>query len=219
MSFVNAWSRRIGAAGIGLLILGLAVGGCARRDADKALAASQKAVDGLAPEVQQFLGPEYEQLQKTYEAARQSFSDGKFKIAIEQAQHATAMAESLSAQVETKRAEYKKEWEGLEATIPAALTGLTSRAEEATKKLPAGVTAEALADAKADLEKLPKHWAQASSLAQSGQLVDAVLIGRELKTQCERLSAALGLTSMNPAATSAPAGAPAAGSAPAGSHP
>jgi len=198
----------------GLLVLGMMSGGCGRRDAEQALAASQRAIEAIPEEAQEFLALEYEQVEKTHEAARQSFSERNFKQAVAQAQSATAQAESLSVQVETRRAEFMREWSEFEATMPGMLAALAARAEEATKKLPAGVTAEALANAKTELEKLPRHWAQASSLAQNGQLVDAVLIGRRLKSQCGELATALAI----PGATAAPTGA-ASQTPPAGTTP
>ena len=204
MSFRSKSRRWLGWAVFALAILMIA-GGCARKEATQALTESQKAIDALPPEVQQYLGAEYEQVKQTQEQARTDLDGGKYKEALALAQQAKTAADSLGPQLEARRAAFTQEWADLGGTVPAALAGLNARLAEVTKKLPAGLTAEALADAKTDIEKLPRHWDQANALAQSGQLVDAVLIGRELKVQCEKLMATLGMPA-GAAATGAPAG-------------
>jgi len=204
MSFLSKGRRWLSWAVLTLAILAIG-GGCARQDATKALTESRQTIDALPPEVQQYLGADYERVKATYDQAQADFNGGSYKTATAKAKEAKAAADSLTAQLEVKRAEYTREWADLGATIPGAIAALAARSAEVTKKLPAGLTAEALADAKADIEKLPRHWDQANALAQSGQLVDAVLIGRELKVQCEKLMGALGMPAG--AATGAPAGA------------
>jgi hypothetical protein len=204
MSFWSKGRRWFGWAVLTLAILAMG-GGCARQDATKALTESQQAIDALPPEVQQFLGADYERVKATHDQAQADFNGGNYKAATAKAKEAKASTDSLTARVEVRRAEFTREWAELGATIPGAIAALTARAAEVSKKLPAGVTAETLADAKADIEKLPRHWDQANALAQSGQLVDAVLIGRELKVQCEKLMGALGV--LPGATTGAPAGA------------
>jgi len=203
MSFLSKGRRWLGWAVLTLAILVIG-GGCARQDATKALTESEQAINALPPEVQQFLAADYEQVKATHDQAREEFNGGSYKSATAKAKEAKAGADSLGARVEVRRAEFTREWADLGATIPGEIAAVTARAAEVSKKLPAGITAEAVADAKADIEKLPRHWDQANALAQSGQLVDAVLIGRELKVQCEKLMTALGVL---PAATGAPAGA------------
>ncbi|HWN81251.1 MAG TPA: hypothetical protein VNM87_04090 [Candidatus Udaeobacter sp.] len=203
MSFVSKGRRGLSWVAVAVALLAIG-GGCARQDANKALTAGQQAIDGLPPEVQEFLAPEYEQVKKTYDEARQAFDGGNYKAAAAKANEAKVAADSLSVRVETRRAEFTQEWAALSAAIPAEIAACAARATEAAKKLPAGMTKETLADAQQDLEKLPRHWEQANGLAQSGQLVDAVLIGRELKVQCDKLMTTLGTPA---GGTAAPAGA------------
>jgi hypothetical protein len=202
----------------GLLVLGMASGGCGGREAEQAVAASQKAIDAIPAEAQQLMTAEYEQLQMTQDAAKQSLSERKFKQAVSQAQAATAMAESLATQAQARGAELTQEWSALDVEIPGMIAALITRVQEATKKLPAGVTAEALANAKTELERLPRQWDQARAIAQAGQLQDAVLVGRKLKSQCAELMTALAMPGAAAPAGAAPTGA-APQTPPAGSNP
>jgi membrane-associated HD superfamily phosphohydrolase len=201
--------RRLDAAtrlviGVALLPLVL-LAGCGRNEADQALSQSEAAIQSLGPEVQQFMTTEYEQVVQAHQEARQKHANKDWKGATAAAKAATAKAESLTAQVSVRRTELENEWTALEATMPAMVQALKTRVDQVMKgvaegKLPEGVTPEAVSAAQAGVATIEQRWPQAVALKEGGQLVDALLIGRSLKAEGDKLIASLG----TPAATAVP---------------
>ncbi len=192
------------ALGVVLLPL-LFLAGCGRNQADQALAASDAAIQALGPEVQEFMSAEYEAARQLHEEARQKHANKDWQGATAAAKAATAKAESLAAQVSVRRAELESEWTALAASMPGLIQTLKTRVDEVMKgvaegKLPEGVTPEAVAAAQAGLATMEQRWNQAAALKEGGQLVDALLIGRGIKAEGDKLIASLG----TPAATAVP---------------
>jgi hypothetical protein len=70
--------------------------------------------------------------------------------------------------------------------IQARVAGLS-----AVKRLPAGVSADSLNEAKGSLATLTQAWTEASTAAQSGNLPDAVAKATAAKEQATKIMAAL----------------------------
>jgi hypothetical protein len=181
------------------------IAGCGKNQADRAIAESEAAIQALGPEVQEFMSADYEQVRQLHEEARQKHASKDWPGAAAAARAAKAKADSLVTQVTTRRAELESEWTTLAASVPGIIQALKTRVDEVMKgvaegKLPAGVTPEAVAAAQADVAPMEQRWNQAMALKDGGQLGDALLIGRGVKAEAEKLIASLGA----PAATTVP---------------
>ena len=191
---------------LGVLLLPLLIlAGCGKNQADRAIAESEAAIQSLGPEVQEFMSADYDQVRQLQEEARQKHASKDWQGAAAAARAAKAKADSLTAQVSTRRAELESEWTALAASVPGLIQALKTRVDEVMKgvaegKLPEGVTPEAVAAAQAGVAPMEQRWNQAMALKDGGQLVDALLIGRGVKAEAEKLIASLGA----PAATAVP---------------
>ena len=84
----------------------------------------------------------------------------------------TSKAQELASAAAAKKAELTKSWEGLSSGMPRVVEAIKSRVDilSQSKKLPAGMNADTLAQAKAGLSEITQQWRAATEASKSGKL-------------------------------------------------
>ncbi len=180
--------------------------------ADAAIKAAEQAITAVADDAGKYVPEKLKETRDALAAAKDKFAKGEYKEALaagtELANKATELAKATAA----KKEELTKAWNDLAASLPQTLGQLTTKIAElgSAKKLPKGIDAGKLAQAKEGLAGLSKSWDEASAAFTAGNLTEALAKAGGLKEKGNELLALLGM-----APEAAPAPAPAEAPAPA----
>lgn len=163
--------------------------------AETALKAAEAAVNTAKTEVSKYMPDQASALDSGLAAAREKFNKGDFKAALSDAQAVTAKANELASAVAAKKAELSKAWEEVSTGMPKVVEAIKSRVDilSQSKKLPAGMTAEKFAEAKAGLADITKQWTEATAASTSGNLTDALAKAASVKKKAAEVLTALNM--------------------------
>jgi hypothetical protein len=102
-----------------------------------------------------------------------------------EAQALTAKAQDMASAAAKKKEELTKAWQDLSSGMPRVVDAIKSRVDilSQSKKLPAGMSAETLAQAKAGLNEITQQWTAATEASKGGNLMDAVAKASALKVK------------------------------------
>lgn len=182
--------------GLATLAVAVAVGAfaCAgaKAPAEQAVGASDSALANVSAEASKYVPEELRSAQDTLASAKASLEHGDYQAALTSAQQIPGKVSALQTAIAAKKAELTKTWESMGGvsqmvdTLKARVATLSS-----ARKLPAGISADVLADAKTGVATLNQAWADAMTAAQSGNIADAVAKGSAVKEQAAKLMASL----------------------------
>jgi hypothetical protein len=170
-----------------VILTGLPFAGCAKdkAPADAAIKAAEASLDGVRAEASKYVPDMVQAVDAHLASAKDKFAKGDYQGALADAQAAGAGANELAAATEAKKAEAASTWETLSAGLPPVIESIKSRVDILSKsrKLPANVTAEALASAQAGLAEMEQQWAAANAAAQSGNVAEAANMATSVKAR------------------------------------
>ena len=172
-----------------------ACGSADKGPAETALKAAEAAVNTAKAEVSKYMPDQASALDAGLSAAREKFNKGDFKAALSDAQAVTAKANELASAVAAKKAELSKTWQEISTGMPKVVEAIQSRVDilSQAKKLPAGMTAEKFAEAKAGLAEITKQWSEATAASTSGNLTDALAKATAVKKKAAEVLTALNM--------------------------
>jgi hypothetical protein len=172
-----------------------ACGSADKGPAETALKAAEAAVNTAKAEVSKYLPTQASALDSGLAAAREKFNKGDFKGALSDAQAVTAKANELASAAAAKKAELSKAWQEVSSGMPKVVEAIKSRVDilSQSKKLPAGITAEKFAEAKAGLAEINKQWTEATAASTGGNLTDALAKASVAKKKAAEVLAALNM--------------------------
>ena len=112
-------------------------------------------------------------------------SKGDYKAVLSEAPALTSKAQEIASAAAAKKSELTKSWEGLSSGMPRVVEAIKSRVDilSQSKKLPAGMSAETLAQAKAGLSEITQQWTAATEASKGGNLADAVAKASSVKVK------------------------------------
>jgi hypothetical protein len=162
-----------------------ACGSADKTPAEAALKGAEEAVNVAKADVAKYMPEEAKSLDAALAAAREKFNKGDFKGALADAQAVTSKAKEAASAAAKKKEELAKAWEGLSSGMPKVVDAIKSRVDilSQSKKLPAGVSAETLAQAKAGLNEITQQWTAATEASKGGNLTDAVAKASSVKVK------------------------------------
>jgi hypothetical protein len=172
-----------------IMILAAAVlascGSADKTPAEAALKAAEEAVNVAKVEVAKYMPDQAKSLDAALSAAREKFNAGDYKAALAGAQEVTSRAKDAASAAAKKKEEFAKTWEGLSSGMPRVVDAIKSRVDilSQSKKLPAGMSSETLAQAKAGLNEITQQWAAATEASKGGNLMDAVAKASSVKVK------------------------------------
>jgi hypothetical protein len=173
-----------------------ACGNADKGPAEAAIKAAEEAVNAAkADEVSKYMPDQAKSLDDGLAAAREKFNSGDFKAALSEAQGVAAKAKDMASAAAAKKTELSKTWQEMSAGMPKVVEAIKSRVDilSQSKKLPAGMTAEKLAEAKTGLAEITKEWTEATAASTSGNLADAVAKATAVKKKAAEVLTALNM--------------------------
>ncbi len=153
--------------------------------AETALKAAEEAINTAKAEVSKYMPDQASSLDSALAATREKLNKGDYKAVLSEAPALTSKAQELASAAAAKKAELTKSWEGLSSGMPRVVEAIKSRVDilSQSKKLPAGMNADTLAQAKAGLSEITQQWTAATEASKSGNLMDAVTKASSVKVK------------------------------------
>lgn len=162
-----------------------ACGSSDKGPAETALKAAEEAINTAKAEVSKYMPDQASSLDSALAATREKLNKGDYKAVLSEAPALTSKAQELASAAAAKKAELTKSWEGLSSGMPRVVEAIKSRVDilSQSKKLPAGMNADTLAQAKAGLSEITQQWTAATEASKSGNLMDAVTKASSVKVK------------------------------------
>jgi hypothetical protein len=153
--------------------------------AETALKAAEEAINSAKGDASKYMPDQVRSLESALAATREKLSKGDYKAVLSEAPALTSKAQEIASAAAAKKAELTKSWEGLSSGMPRVVEAIQSRVDilSQSKKLPAGMSAETLAQAKAGLSEITQQWTAATEASKGGNLADAVAKASSVKVK------------------------------------
>jgi hypothetical protein len=185
-----------------LATVALALAACGRlkEPATQAVAQAESSLAAVREEAAQYAPSELQQAETSVASLKESLAKNDYKAVMAAAPQVTQQLNALKETVAQKSTEAlaaaKQQWDSLSADVPQMVEAIQSRVStlQASRKLPANVTKDALQSAADGLTSLKDLWSQATALSGSGKIAEAVAKAQEAKTKGMEV---LGLLGMN----------------------
>lgn len=174
--------------------------------AQAAITAAEQAVGAVSADAQKFVPDQLKAVNDSLAAAKDQFAKGDYKAALASATELAGKAKELGAAALAKKDELTKAWTEASADLPKALAALKSRVDilSQAKKLPKGLDAAKLTQAKDGLAATTKTFEEASAAFTAGNLAEAAQKAGGLKAKVTELMGLIGMQApAAPAATAA----------------
>lgn len=201
------------------LCASLVLAACANQmePAQKLLGEVESAVAAAGADAQTYAPDASKAVTDKLAELKAAFDKKDYKTVVMNAPAVLTEAKALAATAATKKAEalaaLNAQWSALSASLPQAVSAIESRLTMLNKsrKLPAGLTKDALTAANAGLAEVKTAWGEATAAFGAGNVQDALAKASAVKSKADGLLTTLGLApAAAPEAAAAPA-APAAG--------
>jgi hypothetical protein len=163
--------------------------------AEQAIKAAEAAVAAGRDEAAKFAPDQLKAVEAALASVKDKFAKGEYKTALAEAQALPAQARAAAEAAAAKKAELTKVWTELSAGLPKMVAALKSRVDvlSASRKLPANIKADTLAQAKSGLATVTQTWTEASEAFKNGRLADAVAKANTVKARTAEIMGTLGM--------------------------
>lgn len=170
--------------------------------AEQAVATAQAALDAVRDDAQKYAPENLGGAEAKLADMKGSFAKGDYAGVLAAAPGVTAAIASLKdaaaakkTEAEAALAKAKDDWGPASAAVPKMVDDIAKHVEtlSKTKKLPKGVTKEAVAAAKTGLDSLKSTWSDASNAASSGDYTTAMAKAQSVKDKAADMMKSLGM--------------------------
>ena len=153
--------------------------------AETALKAVEEAVNTAKGEADKYLPEQARSLDSALAGVKEKFNKGDYKAVLAEAPALTSKAQEVASAAAAKKTELAKTWDGLSSGMPRVVEAIKSRVDtlSQSRKLPAGMSADTLAQAKAGLGEITQQWSAATDASKGGNLMDAVSKATSVKVK------------------------------------
>ena len=192
------WSRYMRSA-VAIAATAAALG-CATQKgaAEKAIAAADTALQAVSADAKMYVPDQFTAASDQLAAARSDLDARKYGDALSKAQDAAATVTALGPAIAAKKSELAANWKALSDSLPTMVQAIQKKVDELSKmrRLPAGMSAKTLTDAKAALESMTGTWGQAMDAYKAGNVMDAVAKANTVKSSATETMKTLGMKAM-----------------------
>ena len=171
--------------------------------AEQALASAGAALDAVRDNAQKYAPEQLGTVEAQLGQMKDSFAKGDYAGVLAAAPAMTSAVTGLKDAVEKKKgdaeaalAKAKDDWGPASTAVPKMVEELGKRVDALakSKKLPKGVTKEAVAAAKTGIESLKSTWTDASNAAASGDFTTAMAKAQSVKDKAAEIMKSLGMS-------------------------
>lgn len=191
----SVWTRFLALVALVAVVTFVACGDGGKAAAETATNALESAYEAVKTDAAQYVPDQAQSIDEAMTAVKETLSKGEFTKALADVQGLSAKVTELGPAIAAKKAELTKAWEGLGAGMPGVVQGLQQQVETLSKarRLPAGVTKEALEAAKTAVPALSTSWEEAAAAFKSANLTDALAKAQTVKAKAVDVMTSLGM--------------------------
>ncbi len=183
------------------LVAALVLAACANQmePAKKMLGDIDAAVTAAGADAQQYIPEQVASVNQKLGDLKAAFDKKDYKVVITGAPALLAEAKGLADAAAAKKKEVLEalnaQWTGVSAALPKAVAGLEARIATLKKdrKLPTGVSKDAVAGAGAALTEIKSMWGEATTAFGAGNVQAALDKAKGVKAKADELAAKLGM--------------------------
>jgi len=191
------------------------------KPAEVALKAAEEAVNSAKTEAAKVIPDQVKSLEDSLAAVKDKFAKKDYAAVVTEAQALAAKAKEVLDTAKLKKEEMTASWASISQELPKMVEMMQGKVDSLSqaKKLPADITTEKFAEAKAGLATLKEEWAKALQNFNAGNITEAVSSAKSLKEKAVQTMGFLGLSLPSAPAAGAPAAEAPSTSAPATTEP
>lgn len=193
---------------VSLAVVVLFLAACADKKgpAELAMKAAEQAVATTKAEAVKFVPDQAAALEKALLSAKEKLAKEEYEAASAEAQAIPAKAAAVTMAAKAKKDELTKKWTDLTQGIPQMVEAIQTKIDDLSKlkKLPKGMTADIVAEAKSGLEAVKTDWAKAQDSLKTGNIADAISVAAAVKEKATKAMETLGIAAA-PVAPAVPA--------------
>jgi len=182
--------------------LALFTSACSQKGpAEEAMKAADAAITAAKASVEKYVPEQWKALNDAAKDAKDKFGKGDYAAALAAAQAIPGKATEAVNAAKTKKEEFTKTWNEIQASVPVAVKAVEDKVAEyaAMKKLPKGWDAAKLDAAKAGASDLKKMWDEAVALGANDPMA-AIEKANAARAKAGELATSLGVGAAAPAA-------------------
>jgi hypothetical protein len=169
--------------------------GGSRDAAEAAIADAEDTITDVHARAIRYAPEEFKAVMDEYSAAREALEGEDFRGAVRSAHRAIELAKEVSRTATVQRNALEADWPTLRDSVTSLLSAIGERVAELSgaEALPAGITSEQLASARASMGEIRRGLEQASEAFDGGDLHDAVHAATVLKSRTDEVMESLGM--------------------------
>ena len=181
------------AASLGATVL--ACSGIGKDASDEAMRKAQASYESIKADAKKYLPEQATLIEDAYESVKTDLAHGEFMKGLKEAQALDGKIGELRTVLETKKAALEKSWKDFAASVPTSVEAVEKRIEDLEKsgKLPATISKDAVAAAKAAVPVVRAKWDEALAAAKSADWKSAFETALAVKMKASELMASLGM--------------------------
>lgn len=193
------------------------------KPAEMAIKAAEEAVNTAKTEAAKYIPDQVKSLEDSLAAVKEKFAKKDYAAVVTEAQALAAKAKEVMDSAKLKKEEMTASWTSMSQELPKMAEMMQGKIDSLSKakKLPADLTTEKFAEAKAGLASLKEEWAKALQNFNAGNIAEAVASAKVLKEKAVQTMGILGLSlpAAGPPAVETPSGASPSAQTPAAAAP
>ncbi len=180
-----------------LVLAALVAAACSNQKApaEAALKSAQDAYSAVRTDAEKYVPEQARAIQDGLASAQAALGKDDYAGVLQQTQSLNTQISALGGAIAAKKAELTRAWTTMEAGVPKLVEAVKSRVDvlRQSRRLPAGITKEALDSAKAGLATASQTWSEATSAASVGDVATAVARARSVQASVVNLMQTLNM--------------------------
>ena len=179
--------------GISALIAGCGDGG--KGTAAAAIDTAEKALALARRDAVEYVPSQVASIESSLASAKDNFAKGQFPQALTEAQGLMSKISGLAQAASARKQELTQQWTAMSTGLPKVIDSIRSRVDilSQAKQPPAGITKDAIANAKTSVDTISKQWTSATEAFASGNVAKASATAHDVKTQAAALMTSLNM--------------------------
>ena len=178
-----------------VMVLGLGLGGCAKRSAESAIAQAEKSIAAMQADAEKVAPNELKSLTDSVAAMKARVGAGDYSGALMGARTINTLSRDLRANLASRKDQLTSSFNTLSAELPKQLDQVMARITElgGMRKLPTGIDPAKFAALKTESAGWAAAWKSATDAFAAGNLAAALADANQIKAKLADAMKTIGL--------------------------
>ena len=186
--------------------LALVAFACNKGPAESALASADRELAAVRVDLERYAPDQLAALDDAMAKARAALAEGHYTDALRTAQQLPERIRAAAEATQASKQQLTGAWDEQAPALAASLQAIADRvaALAGASSLPRGLTSEALAAVRAELDAVTREWNEATAAFQGGDVPKALQLAGDVEARAEALALTLGFAPTPAAPAAAP---------------